>query len=442
MISVIFIICLATVIISILLIRKANAISSPLFWLFSSWALICGMYFLSGVEYKYALKWTGALYLAMCLSLFVILYLIGKKYPIYLRTNPLYKISKDIPVNIGFEFRILAIIGCAIYLEELLRMNAGRTLSEIHAYQNMSTFGVIAFLFSTITPLIWLYDLDDAIRNNKFINILSVINIALFLIPGIFIGGRQAILIIGIETVIVLFLRLSKYKDYKYKRVILISICIALVFAFAYFVGVMQERTTAAYRTKSFDKSFNSYTPPKIIEQIDDLGNFKSAYIELYQYYSHELPMFQLFYDHYDGPTTYGLFQLKYLSIESLGISYKVVWDHIDQMAKETGTSSHVWRTAIYQFIVDFGKIGTLIFAALLGYGTGRIKQKYDANDSTRNIVLLAFICTGLVFSIQYSPFYETGWAWPFYWMLIIPIIDKIVFRNKRGLYAKQGSGN
>ena len=88
--------------------------------------------------------------------------------------------------------------------------------------------------------------------------------------------------------------------------------------------------------------------------------------------------MFEVFFKNYDGPMFFGMSQLHYISRrlpDSLGLNVNVAQLYLDNIGDRLGLSSHLWRTVIASFVIDFGRGGAVFFTALLGFLVGRKKR-------------------------------------------------------------------
>jgi hypothetical protein len=155
--------------------------------------------------------------------------------------------------------------------------------------------------------------------------------------------------------------------------------------------------------------------------------------------------MFEVFFNNYDGSLFFGMYQLHYISRrlpEFMNLNYDYASVFLDAMSNEFGLYSHVWRTAIAAFIIDFGRVGAVVLSAILGNIVGYKKKVFDNSNSIYDFLFLVILCVGAAFSIQYSPFNETAWAYPLFWLMIIPIIEKLrksmfLKYNKNGCEVK-----
>jgi hypothetical protein len=160
-----------------------------------------------------------------------------------------------------------------------------------------------------------------------------------------------------------------------------------------------------------YEKEFNATTSESTINLANSLGGFTDIYLESSYYYSHELIRLDLLYQFYDYPPLFGLSQMSYFERRLqwlIGKQGDISWDQQVFALEEKGRfSSHTWSTFIGNFIVDFGRIGTLFACVFFGFLIGIIYRRFKENESPKTIIRQCIICTGIVFSIQFSPISE-----------------------------------
>ena len=176
---------------------------------------------------------------------------------------------------------------------------------------------------------------------------------------------------------------------------------------------------------------YKSSVSEETTDLLDKMGPFRTIIMEILFYYSHELSMFQILFSSYDGPLFYGMSQLSLVARNipaggGMTIS-DLLWTYYDSMSDKAGVYAHVWRSAAGNCLVDFGVIGGLIFALVIGYVVGTFYKKSRRNDSAYSTVGLALICAGMLFAMQFSPICEAYWIYPMIWWLILPFIEKIL---------------
>ena len=86
-------------------------------------------------------------------------------------------------------------------------------------------------------------------------------------------------------------------------------------------------------------------------------------------------------------------------------------WKAEERALNKGQLDPHTWGTFISAYIMDFGRIGTVLFCFLTGLLYGRMLKFRD--DDAFYYVKASLICAGAVFSIQFSPFSELCWVTP-----------------------------
>ena len=86
--------------------------------------------------------------------------------------------------------------------------------------------------------------------------------------------------------------------------------------------------------------------------------------------------------------------------------------------------SLHTWGTFITDYIVDFGRFGALLACLLTGLLLGVVYQNLKNKETHIKVIQHCLIISGVIFSIQFSPFHELIWTFPLFFISFIEIIN------------------
>jgi oligosaccharide repeat unit polymerase len=404
---------------------KSNLIISPSFWLLISWGFIFGLYYTSGIKYKFSLNYLTSAYIFLILILFLIFYFFGINLKINKNRIDTINYRKKIWTLLYF---ILSIFGIILWIFDVLRLNNINFGYRINNF-SISIIGTLGMLFLNLALIVWLYELAYSINFNKRIPLKAYISVIIYLVPAFVTSGRQPILIIVISTFIILVYSLKKNQNYKFKKTIKKFILFGILSFFFYAIMISTKRAGVSNKAALFEEIFKSKTPVYLLDFTNCLEGLGEVILEAIYYYSHQLSMFEIFYNNYNGTKFWGLAQFHYIGRRFPDVYYQAQ-TYIDITFSKVGVYSHVWMTAIASFIIDYGRFGTTIFVSILGFIIGRKRRKFNYIKTTYELVFLTLICTGIAFSIQFSPFSELSWAYPLYWLIVIPVFE-IIFKYK-----------
>ncbi len=462
----------------LLMWKKPKFFFNPVFWMVEAGVWVIGMYYTSGFVYNYPLRWNGLLYYLLVIILFCVGFFVGKKYKIRIRNNK--NVSKNCAVVTGIQNKIAAnryykgisekvkktveivmeqkfvstvcqelrqakdmfvvmnkkiyslivFLGAIIFLVDFMIRNIGNTQS-LHTEAVLSKVGVLAKICLLLGIVVWLGELAYAVQNNKKPSIVGCLAAISYFIPALLTSGRQSFLIFIIATLAIFMYSLNQQKQYKYLKQ-LIFLGIAAVFVIVGFsVFVAMTRQVVYNKANLFERMFNCSIPEQTKKIFSLMGPIGMLLCEVISYYSHELPMFQVFLDNWNSAPMLGTSQFPLISTnisQNSMFSHTAMWDKLNIMSEEANVYAHVWRTISADCIIDFGIIGGLIFMLFLGWIAGCIYRKTLENNTMKNQILLAMVNSGVFFSMQFSPLAEGYWYFPMLWLVVaLPIINSIV---------------
>ena len=398
------------------------------FWLYIAYSFLIVTHIFSGLNYNVGSIIRILPYFIFCLLLVVLGEMIGVK----IKSSN----TKTIPVNLT-TLNLISIFGSAIRVFDLFRMNEitfGLRIED----QSASFIGVLGNVLASLGIIAWLTSLYGNRMNGIKIPLLSYFSILAYVLGGIFTAGRQSIIMISIATLILFIWCNKKNKEIIKKNPEYIinkketpwgMILIAFIFlCYFFFISAVRSQIFKFNdKVIMLEKFFNAKVSDEALNQAYKIEPFSDIYLESLFYYSHELIRLDLYFQYYDYPPLLGLEQLTYLErrVQWLfGKQGDKSWKEVERSVEGQGKFSiHTWGTFITDYIADFGRLGTLFACFITGFISGIFYRKFKDNETPLSIVRLCLICTGIVFSIQYSPFIELGWAFPLVLISFIKIV-------------------
>lgn len=470
-----------------LVCKKSKLLYNPAFWMIMAAVLIIGMYYTSGYVYNYPLRVSGLLYYLGVVSCFCVGFFFvvkGKsarscsstmktvqlglrikekiynsvtkskvyewmRNKIYCVSNKLmrtkiykYVYSKMYWVieNDGYNtfygkmnrsiYFLITLIGAVVFLVDFFMHNSLAS-DNLHTGAVNSSIGVLGKICLLFGIVVWLGEVASSIQSNKKISLVGYISAGMYFIPAVLTSGRQSFIIFIVATISIVFYSLNVQKEYRYlKRYVLIGaigVCAMMVFC----VFVATTRQSVSNKAALFEYMFNCVIPEKTESLFLGMGAIGMLFCEIVSYYSHELPMFQVFFDNWNYQPMLGINQIPLISqnINQDSIySYSTMWENLDRMSEQANVYSHVWRTMSANCITDFGRVGGLLFMIVLGVIVGVVYKSVLANNSMKNQIILAMMNAGAFFSMQFSPLVEGYWYFPMIWLLVaIPIMNYVI---------------
>ena len=134
----------------------------------------------------------------------------------------------------------------------------------------------------------------------------------------------------------------------------------------------------------------------------------------------------------------FGLGQLSYVERRLqwlFGKQREISWKKMKVAVEDKGHFGlHTWGTFIVNYIVDFGRFGTLIACFLTGIIYGRSYRRLMRRINVENIIHHIILLAGVVFSIQFSPLKELIWTFP----LVFSSLIKIDMENSKQFKKSQ----
>lgn len=385
-------------------------ISLP-FWVAIAYSFLLFAHIISPYHYTTIRWWMILPYVAICMIALIGGYHQGIKKPLKILRN-----IGGVRINTLFY---LSLVGACILTFDFLRNNTV-TLGMRVEDQNLSGVGVIGASLCHLSIIVWLADLYKYERYSEKLKVRSILAPVCYVAFTILSGGRQAILLLLLSSGITV-LYAVKYRRVidgtRPKRIIPIIFYVFVAVIGVYFSTVSLLRSQISDidnkmdmfegSTTVMDKSFRDFN-----------RDFFAAdfFCEFAYYYAHEFPKLDILFKYYDYPPTLGFSQLHYIERRFQwlwGDWVEKSWDAVvDASEKKANFSSHTWGTFLSNYIIDYGRLGTIFMCFITGLVCASCysRRKFD---NLSYIARQVWISSGIIFSIQFSPFSELCWFVP-----------------------------
>jgi len=405
---------------------KSISILKMSLWLVISYSFLLLTHLFSGITY-YVGSITRILpYFLLCLILILIGDHLGKK----VRTSSRVKFFKVKLMNLTYA----SIFGSFLLLFDILRLNGIFFGTRIDDFK-ISIIGVLGNMLASLGLIAWLTSLYENRINMKKISSFSYLAILAYVAGGVLSAGRQAIILIILSSVILMIWSARKRKELKLVKkknkpwgILVIIILFVSYFLFISFVrsGIFDINN----KISSLEKVFNAKVSDETLKDVYQIEPLSDIYIESLFYYSHQLTRLDLLYQNYDYHPLFGLSQLSYFERRLqflLGKQNEDSWKEVEIALDQKGRfGSHTWGTFISNYIIDFGRLGTLLVCFLTGFLIGIFYRTLKYNETSERIVRRCILLAGVVFSIQFSPLSELIWFFPLVISSFIKIKTKL----------------
>lgn len=391
-------------------------LNNEIFWLFVFWGLIVGVYIFSGVEWRYSVSIELMIYLSVCFLAFFI----GRKYG-YSKTS--HRCYNDFPkINIK-PYCIMGISGVVIFSIDYIRLNG---LFASKSGYNISIIGSLGNLMVPLLLVLGLYIFSKSLIKYDKVSMKGILLLVLYSIPGILNSGRESVafIFIGVASIYGYYAKFNN-KSFRFinikKIVTKLLIVIFTLGVLLLIIHISKER----FGTNEVSTFLNTHNvSPAAIHESKSWGDFEFLYYNISSYFSHQLSFLEFILKEYNGPYMFGLFELNIISRRLpriLELDYNLVSQQLRQLYILNGVSySGDWFTIFGSFIVDFGRIGSIVASFLCGYFCGKVKKNLYVSGDIRYVVLRAIICLCMFSSIQLGPFYNVLIYGAFIWWIII----------------------
>ncbi|MCI8394329.1 MAG: oligosaccharide repeat unit polymerase [Bacilli bacterium] len=405
---------------------------SEKFWIIVPWLVCLLLYLFGGIDYTYKLNWKSFGYIFLFWACFFGgSFIARKRKKKKVNDCNLFQYSKKVPLK---KFFILSLCSIIIYLIYVLSTN--NIEFGVSRNLNLNFLTTFLVLISSVSIIIWLYELIYAILNDTRIPLIAYLSAIIYCIPALVISGRDAIIIIILSTFIS-FLYSGNYaikvlkkngKTFKSLKKVLFALTGIILFYFLF----LSSNRYGSHMISLFEWSVNCRISPQLVYMTELLGSFGDFALNIIYYYSSQFSKFAFVYEFYNGPYLMGFFQLHYISRRlptSMGLHYTRVTTSAAELMEGHGVPGlhSLWDTVIGYFIYDFGRVFALPMAAICGYFVGKMRNHFDQKRNIFSIILQVFICVGMFITVEFSPIFNVNWIFPLFWLIIL---DKLIFKN------------
>lgn len=414
----IFLLCLFLLILIMIIGTHNTILCNEIFWLLICWIFIIGVYYFSGVTWKYPMTWYSSIYIVMC---FVFL-MFGRSCGIRSTTN---YFVRETSVKKTQLYTFLGVIGVLVFSFDYIRLNG--FLDNTKSSYKISFIGSIGSLLVPILLVQGLYLFAITLQKTGKINIKALLMLGAYTIPCVLNSGRESLLyiVIGITAIFGYYSNFKKRKSFRYvnlKNFIRnIAIAILIILVFLIIVRISAERFGLNEINTYLYKHSISY---ETIAEAEKWGDFKFLYYNFISYFGHQIPFLEFILREYKGPYMFGMYEFNIISRrlpDFLGLDYTLVYSQLKSLYSTKGQSfSGSWQTVIGSFVIDFGRVGTPIICFICGVILGKVTKKYKKTYDLRYAILKALFCISMFSTIQLGPFYNTLVYGAYIWWIII----------------------
>ena len=407
-------------------------------WLFISFSFLFLVHLFSGISFRVGNPLRILPYVSLCLFLL----LIGERFG---RSINFISFSNTVKIKLS-KLTFTSIFGAVIYVLDLFRLNTINFGLRIDDLQ-ISIVGIIGNVLASVGIIVWL----SSLYYNKIFNLkipfFSYLSAFSYVIGGVLSAGRQAIILLIMSSLIMVLWSSKKRKEtniiriHKKKKSFQWGILVGITLIVSYFLVISSVRSQVLDindKIEMFENGFNAKISKEAIIQANHLGPLSNIYVEGLFYYSHQLTRLDLLFQNYDYYPLLGLSQLGYIERRFqwlFGRQSDISWAEQEfALEQQAGFSSHTWGTFITDYIIDFGRFGTLLACLFTGLLLGVVYKNLKNKETQAKVVQHCLINSGVIFSIQFSPINELIWMFPLFFISFIDITNnKIISSDKRG---------
>lgn len=400
------------------------------YWMRIGFLFLLINYLFAGYHYNYNVSAATFIYVIIAISLFSI----GNKVGLGVKNSTVPQVFR---LSIK-PIAMIALFGALITIYDYFRLNTIILGARIED-QKVSIISVFGTLLTAFGIISWLYEFYHFIHKKKSIDLYGYLGLLSYISVGVISGGRQAILLLIIETTLVAFFakkipsngdKLAKRKSRLTGVIPGITIGVAIV-VYLLSVSVVRSQIEGTEQKVIIMESLaGGKVDDQVIDVADNLGPFSSMYIEFLFYYSHEFPRLSIMVDNYDYPPILGLCQFHYIGRRLSGIVEPIIKEqetYAERTVEQAGMYYHTWGTILNGFIIDYGKIGSLFMLFIFGVMGGIYTNNSRKKNNCTCVLCQSIACGGGLFAIQFSPFFDMLWVVSLVFLVFVKIKEKEV---------------
>lgn len=440
----------------LLLTKNGKATTSPLFFLYVPWSFMFLMFICDVVEYtQKSDNIVPLLYMVSGLFLVFLGYVFSKKIHLkvgYVKETGVGTISsasgKHNVIALTNVMCMISIFGSLMYLLELF-VFVGIDISSMALLRDQFGARETTLISQIANMLMWMSMMAIPAflfldRDAKFYEkLLWVTSVLLYLLQSVLSAGRQIVFAIGVLFIASLFIRLAyakqekskiKKENKKYRRYVVILILGAI----AYMMYVATARNNGGISDSKIEvlKFYFGCTFSEGLSSILSAvqSGLADGIAEAFVYFTHQIPEFTVFWGIPQIGPFFGLYSVPFIDrrLDFLRISEYTMLEkmsYVRNYMSSVGVMPVGWKTAFSYYILDYGKIGGLLFCILLGVVMGYAVKIFQRKTTYFSMLFLLQIDLYCFYTIMFPSTCETGLLF----MLIFSAI-MLGLENTRGL--------
>lgn len=333
--------------------------------------------------------------------------------------------------NLKIVFNLCAIcglIGSILFVIEMIFVT-GIDLSSLSMARDAYTSREVTILSQLGNIMSWgsLFVLPGVVLFGKDASVpekaLWIFSVIVYSMYSVLSAGRQVVFQILIVLVSAFTLKQSvdsqNNKNKKSNRRTIIVIVLIVGIILGYCLQVASDRNNGGISDSKLEV-LSFYTGCELDPKVQVLYNLlpdgiNDGIAEAFVYYTHEITGFKIFWDIDEtiGPF-WGLYSAPFLDrrVASLGLTTYTVdqkMSYVRNYMSSQGAMPVGWKTCFSFFILDYGRIGGLIYSFIYGFYVGYVYKNFQKKRSLISVVWLVRVNVGLFYTVMFPATCETG---------------------------------
>lgn len=430
-----------------------KTIISDSFWIAIPWLLCLFLYFCLGITYKIKLDIIAFIYIFVFWCSYALGKYIAHRISKKKETVDNKGTLKDQQLKLKFDKKMdfnklffLSLISVIVYIILIYVYNPGMTFG-ITRNISRNYLTTIFHILSSASLVIWLYELIYYLIEKQKMRYYAIPCAIIYNLPGIAISGRDALMIFIISTLIIVIYSICFMKKYKKvnnkmsaKKKVILSVFLLLIIAYVFLISSTRYGQSSDGIVNLFKMTTGAKFPKYLLILYNNTGIIGKFMLNLVFYFSSQFSKFALIFNEYKGPYQFGLHQLHYVARLIPGFNSDAVTQSIQTICTNNNLPGlrSFWDTFIGYSIMDFGRVGSIIYSFVLGFLVEKVSIKCRKRMNPFDIIVLVMICVGMFITIEISPIYDYFYIFPFAWLILIMLFMKkkekihIINKHKR----------
>lgn len=289
----------------------------------------------------------------------------------------------------------------------------------------------LQFLASAGLP-VGLILIANAIREDRPVPLLAWVGVLASESIYMTTAGRQGLAIASVAAIITVVSSFAqRATPYLHRRSLFAPLAGVLLVFSAYFVYNVATRGTVDgdmdAKLEMIERVYGAYVDPGFRESVRPLGSLGDTACELYLYLGTQLPgLTALLRDYRPGPD-FGLGLVPFFTrrVESLtGLALlEPIYEGQKDVFVNMGMPGNFYLTAAGSTFESFGAFGALLVVWAVGALSGWNRRRLQSAPTGQGLAMQALLCAGAGFTIIYWPTIEAGFAFPVFWLLLLPFL-------------------